>query len=197
MKCKTTILGLMGVVAVIAIALAALHENKEIWSTLVLALTLLLLCTATVVAVYRRGASAGFAVFGWAMFLMCQPNSVPENGPTPLIVNAVCEAAVRVDAAMNFVFPSLNGQVNRVTMDRIRVALCLVSLMFGCLGAVVGGFTARYLGRQDMHNKSGKGNPALASRRVTRRELPESSALQSRDLSSPNTFERSEPSQIE
>jgi hypothetical protein len=84
MKARPTVLGLMGVVACIAIGLAALRSNDEFSAAVVFALTYLVLCTSTLVAIYRRGAWAGFAVFGWAQFLICQPNTAPPVGATSL-----------------------------------------------------------------------------------------------------------------
>jgi hypothetical protein len=154
MRSKATILGLMGVVAAIAIALAALRISNEECSCLVLVLTLLLLCTGTVVAIYRRGAWAGFAVFGWAMFLICQPNSVPDDGRTPLIMNAVYEAAVLINTAINPPIPSLNGPADVLTIDNLRVALCLTSLSFGCIGAVIGNYIGRYLRESNVGDRT-------------------------------------------
>jgi hypothetical protein len=153
MRRKPTILGLMGAVAVISIALAALRYSSEVRSCFVLILTLLLLCTATLVAIYRRGAWAGFAVFGWAMFLICQPNSFPDSGEIPPIVKAVYGAAILVDAAINPPMPSLSGPGNRVTIDNLRIALCLTSLSFGGLGAVIGNFISRYLGESNVRDR--------------------------------------------
>jgi hypothetical protein len=154
MRSKATILSLMGVVAVIAIARAALRNSNEACSCLVLVLTLLLLCTATVVAIYLRAAWAGFAVFGWAMFLICQPNSIPESGRTPLIMNAVYEAAVLINTAINPPTPSLNGPYDVLTIDNLRVALCLTSLAFGCFGAIIGEFIARYLRESNVGDRT-------------------------------------------
>ena len=79
MKPRPTILGLMLVIAFIAVGLAALRSNDERWAALIFALTVSALCTATLVALYRRGAWAGFAVFGWAQFFMCQPYTLPRG----------------------------------------------------------------------------------------------------------------------
>jgi hypothetical protein len=149
MRSKATILGLMGAVVAIAIALTALRDGSETWSIFILLVTLLLLCTATLVAIYRRGAWAGFAVFGWAMFLVCQPNYVPHNGTAPFMVVVVYKAAVLVDTAISPTIPSLNGPGDRVTFDQVRVVLCLLSLAFGCLGAASGRFIGRGLGESD------------------------------------------------
>src|SRR3954451_12427357 len=82
MKGRPTVLGLMGFVAFVAIGMAALRSNDQTWAAVVLALTVSALCTSTLVAIYHRGAWAGFAVFGWALFLICQPHSAPTVGPT-------------------------------------------------------------------------------------------------------------------
>src|SRR5438270_10853123 len=84
MKARPTVLGMMGVVACIAIALAAVRSNDQLTAAVVFALTYLILCTSTLFAIYRRGAWAGFAVFGWAQFLICQPNTAPPVSPTSL-----------------------------------------------------------------------------------------------------------------
>src|SRR4051794_22004510 len=52
----------MVVIAFIAFGMAAVRINDESWADVVLALTVSVLCTANVVASYRRGAWAGFAV---------------------------------------------------------------------------------------------------------------------------------------
>ncbi len=84
MKAKPTVLGLMGVVACFAVGLAAVRSNDEYTAAAVFAFTYLILCTSTLLAIYRRGAWAGFAVFGWAQFLICQPHTAPSLGPTSL-----------------------------------------------------------------------------------------------------------------
>ena len=84
MKGRPSVLGLMGLIAFVAIGMAALRSNDPSWAAVVLALTVSALCTSTLVALYRRGAWAGFAVFGWALFLICQPHSAPPIGATTL-----------------------------------------------------------------------------------------------------------------
>jgi hypothetical protein len=90
MKAKPTILGLMGLIAFVAVGLAAARSNDELWAAVVFALTMFALCTASLVAIYRRGAWAGFAVFGWAQFLICQPQSALPVGPTSLSMGIAC-----------------------------------------------------------------------------------------------------------
>src|SRR6476661_6975917 len=84
MRARATVLGLMAVVACFAVGLAALRTNDEYTAAAIFAITYLILCTSTLFAIYRRGAWAGFAVFGWAQFLICQPNTAPPVGATSL-----------------------------------------------------------------------------------------------------------------
>jgi hypothetical protein len=101
MKARPTILGLMGVIAFVAIGMAALRTNDQYSAAIVLALTVSALCTATVVALYRRGAWAGFAVFGWAQFLICQPHAAPNLGPTTLTTELACRLLPYINTATN------------------------------------------------------------------------------------------------
>ena len=67
---RFSIAGLMGVVLVAAIGLAALRSQSQIWAGVLLLSTLAAFCVALVGAFCRRGAARGgwigFAVFGWS-----------------------------------------------------------------------------------------------------------------------------------
>jgi hypothetical protein len=67
---RFSIAGMLGVVMFIAVALAALRASTNAWDSGVLGLDLLILLTATLLAVHRadrkRASSLGFALFGWA-----------------------------------------------------------------------------------------------------------------------------------
>src|SRR5689334_19088765 len=84
MNARHSVLGLMGVVACIAVALAVVRSNDQFTAAVIFVVTYLILCTSAVVAIYRRGSLAGFAVFGWAQFLICQPNTAPPVGATSM-----------------------------------------------------------------------------------------------------------------
>jgi hypothetical protein len=165
MKAKPTILGLMGLIAFVAVGLGALRSNNELWAAVVLALTVFALCTASLVAIYRRGAWAGFAVFGWAQFLICQPQSAPPVGPTSLPMGIACRLLPYItptrsmpppsfriggypaissspdgEPIMFFVFPGgASGFSGYLPVHTLRSGLCLTSLIVGLLGAIVGG----------------------------------------------------------
>jgi hypothetical protein len=173
MRWRPSILGLMGCVAVIAIAMAALRSNDAAWSAVVLALTILALSTSTVVAVYRRGEWAGFAVFGWAMFSICQPHSAPPLGPTTLPMQMAYRVVFYVSDPVKFPwvsfqipgYPSVmtdgdgnpflgvirgtsSGFRGMVPLNSLRAGLCLLCVAFGSVGAIVGGFVRRSAERE-------------------------------------------------
>jgi hypothetical protein len=168
MKTRPTILGLMGCIAFIAVGMAAVRANDELWAALVFALTVFTLCTAALVAIYRRGAWAGFAVFGWAMFFICQPHSAPAIGPTPLPMLLAYRVffylgkpadfptvsfqipgypAIMADGEQGIILAGVSGGSaairSRVPVNSLRSGLCLTSLLVGFVGALVGGFIAR------------------------------------------------------
>jgi hypothetical protein len=64
----------MGAVALVAVGVAALRSPTALWASLVVLLALGAICGVTVCAILRRGpargAWLGFAVFGWAYFLL-------------------------------------------------------------------------------------------------------------------------------
>jgi hypothetical protein len=62
----------------------------------------------------------------------------------------VFAASLPINTAINPPIPHLNGRPgDPVTDDQLCVLLCLLSLAFGCLGAVIGGFIGRGLGESD------------------------------------------------
>jgi hypothetical protein len=169
MKARPTVLGLMGIVACVAVAIAAIRTNDEFTAAAVFALTFLILCTSTVVAIYRRGAWAGFAVFAWAQFLICQPNTAPPLGATSLSNGIAYRLLIRHHGTGQEIprltyqppefttvldvgdgKPILVSESKQVHSARgfipvhgLRACLCLSSLLAGLLGAAVGGLIAR------------------------------------------------------
>jgi hypothetical protein len=169
MKARPTILGLMGVIAFVAVGMAALRTNDELWAAGILALTVSALCTASLVAIYHRGAWAGFAVFGWAQFLICQPHSDPTGGTTPLSVEMAYRLLRYVNSAASFGNPpnikylrpgvAFDGEGNLImwvlshrsgvplgwaSVDSVRTGLCLSCIIVGLIGAIVGSFVAHH-----------------------------------------------------
>jgi hypothetical protein len=168
MKARPTTLGLMGVIAFVAVGLAALRTNDARWAAVTLGLTVFTLCTATLVAIDRRGAWAGFAVFGWAQFLICQPHAAPTFGPPSLSMGIAYRLLPYVNTAARMPKPSMqfegspafsaDGDGNPylifvsgtytgggwVPVNSLRAGLCLSSIMVGSIGALAGGSIARH-----------------------------------------------------
>jgi hypothetical protein len=169
MKAKPTTLGLMGVIAFVAVGMAALRSNDELWAAVILALTVSALCTATLVAIYHRGAWAGFAVFGWAQFFICQPYSAPTGGlpslpvqiayrllryanMAPIVAHPPYRERLAHGVGLNdegkliMFIPTLrpNPTGGWVPAHSLRAGLCLSSIIVGFLGAIVGGVIARH-----------------------------------------------------
>lgn len=86
MKPRVSILGLMGVIALVAVATVALREANDLWASCLFTLTLFLLGLACLGGVFCRGRSrafcAGFAAFGVGYLAVCYgPWAKSEVGP--------------------------------------------------------------------------------------------------------------------
>jgi hypothetical protein len=163
-----TILAFMGAIAFLAVGLKVVRDDDELWTATFFAMTLAVLCTAALVALYRRGSCAGFAVFGWAAFLICQPHVPPTTGPTSLPLGAVCRLLSRASAnafvrpnepegpgystiwtdpegrsILLYVSNASVTHIGRVPVNSLRAAQCVVCFAFGFIGAVVGAVVER------------------------------------------------------
>jgi hypothetical protein len=123
---KPTFLGIMIFIAYIAVGMAAIRSNDSIWALVVVYLTAFVLCFAALMAIHRRGAWAGFAVFGWAYFLIFQPNSA-LSGPASLTLAVVTRLVIYFS----------NGR-GRLPYYSLSSGLSLASVAVGFLGAFIG-----------------------------------------------------------
>jgi len=126
---RPTLLGLMLLIAYLAVGLAAIRADEAVWAGVIVYLTVFILSSATLIAIHRRGAWAGFAVFGWAYFLILDPNAA-ERGP------ASVSMIVAYAAARSFIR-------SNVPDYSLRAGLSMASVAMGLLGAVIGGRVAR------------------------------------------------------
>src|SRR4051794_36572493 len=71
---RLSLSGLMVVIAILAAEFAAMRSGSQLWFSTIYSITLLVLLVATLAARFRRGGARafwfGFALFGWAYFLM-------------------------------------------------------------------------------------------------------------------------------
>ena len=74
-KFRISVGGLMVVVVIAAIGIAALRSASELWASFILTLTFGILATASLGALLRRGERRafwiGFAAFGWGYIVLC------------------------------------------------------------------------------------------------------------------------------
>ena len=173
MRARPTLLGLMAVVACFAVGLGALRTNDEYTAAAIFAITYIVLCTSTLFAIYRRGAWAAFAIFGWAQFMICQPNTAPPVGATSLTNRIAYRLLIRYHGTGQEIPPlsvqpeefwsvmdvgdgkpalvsqskSVLGQTHvlrgHIPIHGLRACLCLSSMLAGLLGVAVGAIVAR------------------------------------------------------
>jgi hypothetical protein len=83
---RITIASLLGIVAFVGVAFAALRAPTDAWDSTLLGLTLLMLITSALLAVHRRGDRGafwlGFALFGWAYLVASLVPPVAARLPT-------------------------------------------------------------------------------------------------------------------
>jgi hypothetical protein len=125
---RPTLLGLMGLIAYLEVAMAAVRSNNDYWALAVMDLNVSGLCTATVMAMYRRGAWAGFTVFGWAWLLICQPWHI--NPPVGLVLYM----------HLHDMIPRLAETLTPLDLSAL---LTLSGVVAGLPGALVGWLIAR------------------------------------------------------
>ena len=85
---RFSIATMLGVVLLVAVALAALRASTDAWDSGVLGLTLLILLAAILLAIHlterRRASWLGFALFGWAYLIASLIPPVGSRLPTTM-----------------------------------------------------------------------------------------------------------------
>jgi hypothetical protein len=110
---KTTIAGLLGVVTLVAVALAALRAADDVWDGGTFGLTLLILLVSVLLAVHRRGQRRaywlGFTLFGWVYLVASLIPPVEARLPTGKMLAYLDSQVPGRMGAFAFTV-SLNGQ---------------------------------------------------------------------------------------
>lgn len=91
---RISLAGLMALVVVVGVGIAALRAASETWAGIMLLLTLGLLGVSVLGVMYRREARrawwVGFALFGWGYAaLTLAPWSKPESLPTRILLDSL------------------------------------------------------------------------------------------------------------
>ncbi len=162
----------MAVVLFVALAIAALRESNDLWSSCLFTVTLLVLGIACLGAVFRRGAYAGFASFGLGyLALVYCPWASMEIRPHLATTKLIDYAGTRVlsdhpqwqvqlfdamtgvskgSVSRDFASPSKNGVlfINGTVFPKPRRDMAsferIGHSLFALAFGVVGGIAARY-----------------------------------------------------
>jgi hypothetical protein len=151
---RFSIAGLMGIVLVAAIGLAALHSSSETWAGVVLLVTLGAIGIALVGAFCRsgsaRGGWIGFAVFGW-IYLSAAfwPNIRWPNLPTQNLLELLAPWIGGTNAPFSGFFRAANGGMigpggggagggGITVVWFFEIGHCLLALLAASLGALLG-----------------------------------------------------------
>jgi hypothetical protein len=151
---RFTIAGLMGLVVVVAVGVAALRFASDLWAGILLMPTLGTL-GAAVLAFHERTGSLrswwrGFALFGWGYLVLAMgpwaSEAIAPHLPTTAGLDALyarmhpdSEAQADLDVANT----RLRGGIVLATSNSapepfLRVGHCLWALLVACVGGVVG-----------------------------------------------------------
>lgn len=166
MRAHFSIRGLVALILLAGFALGSLRASTIGWAAAWILLAILALCTATLVAVVlpasRQAPWLGFALFGWAYFLLHFSPAVEWRdgfGPahfTTLAIDALVSPLIAPDLEYGIsagrterFFISHSGQSNNYFC---AVCHSLISLVFGAIGATVGRFAE--LSRRSDHPRS-------------------------------------------
>jgi hypothetical protein len=115
-RSRITIASLLGIVAFVGVAFAALHDPTDTWDAILLGLTLLLLLASVLLAVHRSGALRafwqGFSLFGWAYLLASVIPPIESRLPTTKALVLGRDMMSRPEDAedyLTFTRPAANG----------------------------------------------------------------------------------------
>jgi hypothetical protein len=158
MKPRLSILGLMAVVAIIAVGFSAMRSGSDPWFRAVYTMTVVVLLAAAIAARSRGAFWFGFASVGWGYFLLglgstfntMDSNSLADRAPNHnLLTNQVLRRAVvylHHDPATAYMRRGA-GSVDlfRVRANSVGSGHSMLTLLF----AFVGGQAALYFARDD------------------------------------------------
>jgi hypothetical protein len=167
-KNRFTIARLLGAIVVLAMIFAGLRSGSNDWFTLIYTLVFLTLVYSAIVARYRGAFWHGFAIAGWAYFLIGfgpwigglpapEPQqAVNRNIVTSVVLEIVTGIMYRVDAAAlgDALPPTDRASImisNLRSANRDGICHSALTILF----AWVGGFVSRTVAKRGSDAKNG------------------------------------------
>jgi hypothetical protein len=156
---RTSILGLVLVVAAFAIAFAALRSGSDLWFAAIYTFIVLLLLLSVIIARFRRGDEKafwfGFAVFGWGFFLIgfglwINPYAdfdFDEGEPSRLNPNLMTSRLIHL--VVTYLRKSVDDveDIEKITWNTIGIAHLILTLVIAILGGMIGTVARRRRGK--------------------------------------------------
>jgi hypothetical protein len=158
-RVRTTIAGLMAVVLLVAMALAALRHPSPLLASALFTLDVGLVCVAVLGALFCRGTRrrmwAGFSVFAGAYLAVAfanQPLATPSLLTTWGLSYVDAKRAswwIDVDSDyLTFPYFRVAPAINPASLDFFQVGHCLAALLAGLVGSGVAVLMGREAGGQ-------------------------------------------------
>lgn len=155
-KSRVTIASLLGLILLCGIFLAGLRSGSNDWVKLTYSLTFLSLVYAAIAARYRGAFWYGFAVAGWAYFVIgfgpwintplesTPPPALNANLLTSVVLQSMANALSENDSPMTFRIGALTARMVSINdANRIGIGHCALTMVFGLAGGLVAKFLVR------------------------------------------------------
>jgi hypothetical protein len=156
---RTSIMGMVLVVAAFAMAFAALRSASDLWFSAVYTFTVVLLLLTVIVARFRRGDEKafwfGFAVFGWGFFLLgfglwmnpLASFDFEEGEPSRLNPNLLTSRAIFVVVTRLRTHADAVQDIEKITWNTIGIAHLLITMVLAVCGGMIGALLRRRRGK--------------------------------------------------
>ncbi len=154
---RTSILGMVLVIAVFAMAFAALRSASDLWFGAIYTFTMVLLMLAVIVARFRHGDEKafwfGFAVFGWGFFLLGFGPWMNPLGDSEEGLGGNLNPSLLTSRLILFLVPHLRKETNdleaisKITLNTIGIAHLLITLTLAICGGLIAALVRRRRGK--------------------------------------------------
>ena len=169
-RLRVSILGLIAIVVVLAMAFAALRTASNLWFSALYTFTTVVLLLAVIAARFgHRSTRAfwfGFAVFGWGFLVLGSGAWLnPYGSDSEEGIGRNINPELLTSDLIFYLLPRLRketndlGEINRITANTIGIAHLLITLALALFGGSVAAFMRSRRGRA----KSGRSGTIVAS----------------------------------